>query len=743
MSKKNPRNKDERESADVIGERVDPIVGLETDKFSIDEQKKIVKIVMDDIEAGLKSQEEWLRVKKLELQHIHGEKPSIIENLSKKGWQSDRNLNIVAGTLDIYQATLLSTCWNPNSIHFRATEKNDIDQKENLTKFTKWGLSKNEANFFPEVDDFISNRVGHGFSCFKIIWEVNYQWVDKRIPKYSKLTKRKNQVVGYDIKTEERRFERGVIKNIDNIDDIIIPAYGKDIQKLDFFIERIHLSYSELEKMSDRGIIDNFDKDSFMNSFRDAYNSSETLRGKKMALMELKEIGTDDLHGVPIDCYEWYGEYTKNGKTEKYRFLVEPLTETLFAGKPVRKINRDGKIPYVGGPLRRVPGLLRGGSLVTLISNLANALNNNYNQTSDFQYMENVPFGFANLSELQAKGMMNITPGDLMNVDETPVSDHVYFPNLSRSLAWSYQDKEFLMQMIEKLTGAASYFLTTDAKQATATRDSIVNEKSETKFGLWVKRIQIDICEAINMWISLYQESAPRDLGARVLGEDGENLFINLSIDDLKGRYDAQMIPDITSGSKIFEKQVKLWGLSLTAQSPWFNPQINPRGSWMLTEEAMKANGFENAEDYLPTKPKDLAGSSDEVKQEFYRMMQGEVIDPPEGVTPLVVEHFEGHMQQMAEKYNELPEEYRPVFEAHLFATQVNYMEFIKKQQQEKIANQIAMNAMGKIRDASRPIGGGQEKLGGSRSASETQTTPLPPQQPNQGEVMPEGDIPL
>ena len=740
MNKRNPINKSEQESAEIVGKRIEP--DIETDKFSIDEQKTITDMVICDIESGLKAQEKWLETKKYELMHIHAEKPSTIENIKKKGWMSDRNLGILPGILDIYQATLLSTCYNPNSIHFKATEKNDVDQKDNLSIFTKWALGKNEANFFPEVDDFIANRVGHGFSCFKILWEVKYKWIDKRIPKYSKLTKRKNQIVGYNIKTEERRFERGVIKNIDNIDDIIVPAYGKDIQDLDFLIERIHLSYKELEKMANRNIIDNFDADTFKTSFMGAYNTTDDLRGKKMALMDLKEVGTDDMKGIPIDCYEWYGEYTKNGKTERYRFLVEPLTETLLSGKPVRKINRDGKIPYVGGPLRRVPGLLRGGSLVTLISNLVNALNNNYNQTSDFQYVENIPFGFANLSEFNKKGVLEIDPGDILQVDELPVSDHVYFPNLTRSLAWSYQDKEFLMQMIERLTGAASYFLTTDAKQATATRDSIVNEKSETKFGLWVKRIQIDLCEAVNMFVSLYQDNAPRDLGARILGEDGEKLFINLSIDDLKGRYDAMMIPDITSGSKIYEKQVKMWGLQLAMQSPWFDPRINPRGSWKMVEEAMKANGFENADEYLPPQPKDLAGSSDEVKQEFYRMMQGEPIDPPEGVTPLVVEHYEGHMRQKAEQYNELPEEYRPVFDAHLFQTQVNYMEFIQNQQKEKMANMIAMNAMNKIKMASKENGAES----GNGMAEQTQSVlPAPPQtmgQPAQP-MQNEGDITL
>lgn len=701
MSKKNPINKDEKEAADVVGKRVEP--DIETDAFDVEEAAEIVKMVLDDVEAGVESQKPWLKVKEKELLHIANAKPSQIEDLKKRDWMSDRNLGLLPGILDIYQATLLSTCYNPDSIHYLATEDNDVDSRDNLTKFSKWGLGKNESNAFPDIDDFISNRVAHGFSCLKVIWEVKYIWIDKRIPKYSKVKGKEQHIVGYDIKTEKRRFERGVIKNIDNIDDVIVPSYGKDIQELEYFVERLHLSYNDLCDLAAMKVIMNFDKDKFMSTFKNKMIDMDTLRAKKLQINKFDEVSTDRLTNAPIDIYEWYGWYEKNGKKERYRFQVEPVTETLLSGKPLRKINRDGRIPYSGGPLRRIPGMLRGGSLTMLIASLINALNNNYNQTSDFQYIQNMPFGFANLSEFSRKGVHELEPGIVFNVDESPINEKVYFPNLSRSLAWSYQDKEFLMQMIERLTGAASYFLTTDSKQNTATRDAIVNEKSETKFGLWVKRIQEDICEAVNMWVALYQENAPRGLATRILGEDGKRLFKNLSIDDLRGRYDSQMTPDITNGSKVFEKQIKLWGLDLTSKSIWFAPQVNPRGNWMLTKEAMKAMGIQDAEKYLPPMPKADQGSSDEVKNEFQLMVQGEVIaPPPEGITPQVVEHYAGHLKQKEERFHELPEEYRPNFDAHLFATYVNYMEFIKKSQLELQAQKLALAAINKIKEAAQ-----------------------------------------
>ena len=698
---KNPVNKEERENPSA--KRIEP--ELETDtNFSTEEQKEIVDIVMQDYEVGMASMADWLTLKEKDLQHLRAAPPSEIEHLNKKAWMSDRNLGITLGIVDMFQAVLLSTSYNPDSIHFKDTEANDVDNRDNLEIFAKWGLGQSEANFYPEVDDFINHRVGLGFSIFKIYWEVKYEWVDKRIPVYSKVNKK--QITSYDIKTEKMRFERGVIKNIDNLDDILIPNYGKSIQDLKFLIEILHITLDDLEDLSDRGIILNFDKKKFKAAAPESNKS--VLKKEENKGQGTQNIVDDELRSTPIDIYEWYGYRKKGKKRERYRCWVEPSTRTFIAGKPLRKINRSGKLPYVGGPLRRRPGQIRGGSLTTLIAPVVNCLNNNYNQTSDFQYVQNMPFGFANLDEGFTESVYDLEPGKIFDVDGDPTKT-AYFPNLTRSLAWSYQDKQFLMEMLERLTGAASYFMTSKTPDTTATRDNIVEEKSQTKFGLWVNRIQSDISEAINMWIQLYQDNAPPNLGSRVLGEAGKKLFKNLSINTLRGLYDAYQTPDITNGSKAFERNVKLWGIrELKVGSIWFDPRVNPRGNWLLDKEAMKAMGYPDPERYLPPQPKDQLGTDKEADNEFTQFMQGEQIqDPPEGLTPLVVEHLAAHLKQKEERYHELDEEYRGNFDAHLFATMVNYRKFMAQVQQEQMAMKVASTAAMNLDAFNKTLGPG------------------------------------
>lgn len=662
MKDKNPINKDEELKKSEQPERILPNIESDTN-FSDDEQRKIVEMVLQDVEVGKQVQAEWLVNKKRDVQHLNSEKPSVIEGLNKKSWQSDRNLGLAAGISDIYQATLLATCWNPDSIHFTATETNDIDNKDNLVKFTKWMVSPQECDVDDEIDDFVNNKANLGWSVFKVKWDVWYEMVDKRIPIYSKENKRR--VIGYDLVEEERRFEGGRIVNIDELDDILIPDYGKHIQKLSFIIERLHLTTNDLEDYSERKVILNYSE----NKLKISPSSNMITNASNLKREDQKFIGESDQvmgdaesekRNKNINVYEWYGKYRKNGKNERYRFWVEPESKVFLSGKPLRKIKRDGKYPYVGRPLRRRPGFVRGGSLMTLIAPVINAINNTYNQKSDFQFFQNCPFGFYDKNQDQIPDtLQDMEPMKMEPVDGNP-AEKVFFPNIQRSLAWSYQDTDFLMMILERLTGAASYFLASDSKDTTATRDKIVEQKGEVKFGLWVKRIQSDISEGLNMLVQMYQDWAPPDLAKRVIGEDGKAIIKNLSINSLRGGYDVYLTPDISSGSRAYERQVKMWGFQVLQQgSVWFDPRINPRGNWMLTKEAMKSQGYTNADNILPPQPKDKLEYSKEALNHFNQIKQGDIPTPPEPNNPQIVECVATFGRLKETRYQEIDEEDR------------------------------------------------------------------------------------
>lgn len=708
MSKKNPLNKDEREREDK--QRVSP--SLETEKVGGDKAETIVKMVIGDADAGRAGMADWIEQKKTDLQHRNAEKPSIIENLNKRSWQSDRNLGVASAVCDIYQATLLKTCYNPDRMHFVATEKNDVDLRDSMAVFAKWMLGAQEVNATPEVDDFIANRVDLGFSVFKIYWKVWYEYVDERIPIYSSDKKRnekgRRKILGYKRKTVKRRFERGVLKNVDDLDDVIVPNWGKHIQDLKYVVHVLHYTVDDLKDLQKRGIVQGVGEE-FLKKIKEAvYEKKKSILGaqkmEEMGLTDVANMGDDDadFRNYPIDLYEWYGEYEMDKRKEKQRFLVEPTTETLLAWKPLRKVTRDGKYPFSGGAFVRRPGQLKGWSLIKIAAPIFNCINNEYNQEADARAIRICPPGFMEYDEEFVNQAMDVEPFKIYPKASGTTVEFMQVPAGSQGF---YQNIQLLFQVLEKITGAASYFLTTDTNSSgTATRDMLVSQKSETKFGLWVERIMIDICEAINMLIEMYQDWAPKSLGDRVLGEEGNPLIMNFSIDSIRGRYDARMDPDVIQGSKLYERQLHMWGLEVSPNCPWVNPQLNPRGNWKLWAEAFKSAGFGDVESILGPEPEDELGKSKEVDNEWQRFIQGDEFDPPEGVSAKAILHYIGHMRQKAEKYSDLPETYRGKFDDHLFQTRANAMLFMQQYKKEQAEEKLSMGMMGeKMQQGERP----------------------------------------
>ena len=726
--------KDKENPLDAGEKKVNRIAPeLESDSFSTKQQKDITKIVEDDYRVGIESSKDWLMQKEKDLQGYDAEKPSILEDLTKEDYQSDRNLGIAPSQADSYQATLLSTCWNPDTLHWVAMEDNDYENRENIAKFSKWAVSKNEGNVYPEIDDYIHNKICLGFSVFKIYWKVWYEWVDKRIPKKDKAGK----FTKYEIKTVNERFEKGAFENIDDIDDIVIPDFGKDLQKQSFIIHILHLDSETFKDRVKRNIFKNIpedDVDKFLKNIKSSrLGDSGTLKKRKEHQLGERDLKDLDARVFPIDLFEWYGTYKKGNKTEKYRFIVEPYTKTLLAGKPLRKITRTGKFPFVGGPLIRRPGKVRGKSLLKLIAPIVNAINNVFNQASDFQFVSNCPFGFHKVTdEGYTKQAYKLKPGVSYPTGDDNPANSVYFPNLSRSFVWEFDTINMLFEILEKLTGAASYFMSNQkGTSGTATRDVIINEKSETRFGLWVKRIQEEITEAVTMFINMYQDWAPPTLGERVLGENGKKLFHNLSVKTLRGNYDARMTPDIHMGSKTLKKQSLAWAFENLQQNIWLHPQVNPKGNYNLTADTIKEMiGDIDVERYLGKEPEGQMGDLEEVDAEWSRFMQGDAFDPPEGATPQALQHWVGHMAQQ-EKIHELAEEYRPNFEDHLFKTAINAQKFMKAAREKKIIDQIA-GQMVQSQEAQNPAQPAQEAQAPGQG---------PMAQPPGVEPMPQGDM--
>ena len=172
-------------------------------------------------------------------------------------------------------------------------------------------------------------------------------------------------------------------------------------------------------------------------------------------------------------------------------------------------------------------------------------------------------------------------------------------------------------------------------------------------------------------------------------------MFKNLSIETMRGGYDARITPDIISGSKTLRKQISLWALETLSMSPWFNPMVNPKGSWHLTVNAAKDAGYENIEKYMPPEPKAQFGEGKVAKEKWSELKQGTMPEIEEGDD--ILEIYMGFMELNDTKRDELDKEYLPLLDLFLFQLHRAMMKEMQRQAQEQQANQMAMGLINEV----------------------------------------------
>ena len=317
----------------------------------------------------------------------------------------------------------------------------------------------------------------------------------------------------------------------------------------------------------------------------------------------------------------------------------------------------------------------------------------------------NCPFGFFKPDENFDKQVYDIMPGIAMPSEDPK---NVNFPVMNRNMAWADHDIQLLLELLERMTGAASYFMSNSkGVSGTATRDAIINEKSETRFGIWVRRIGDDIAEAIDMWVAMYQDCCPPGLAERIIGDDGKKLFPNLSIEDLQGNYTAYMAPDILSGSKTMKKQIFGIAYQMAQTNPWFNPQVNPRGHWQFTADTFKHMGMMNVEEYMPPKPPLPPGSAELVDNLWRDFTQGDTPELEPNQDNFAI--MQALSERMKTDFYKLDEEYRPNVMGYLTKLRVAAMQQLKDAQEQQIASAMAANTIHGINNgqAGQPGGAG------------------------------------
>jgi hypothetical protein len=146
-----------------------------------------------------------------------------------------------------------------------------------------------------------------------------------------------------------------------------------------------------------------------------------------------------------------------------------------------------------------------------------------------------------------------------------------------------------------------------------------------------------------------------------------------------------------------------MWALETLQMTVWFNPQLNPRGNWMLVKKAAEKFGVENIDMIMPPEPPAIGPENDMVKGKWAQLMQGEF--PEVKKTDDAMTLYAGIMAKKEENKGKIDEEVEPTIDAYLFHLSVAMLEQVKATYQSMMANQLAMRMIQGPQAPQQPMG--------------------------------------
>lgn len=645
-------------------------------QISDEEKKKIVKTIDAIVDESKKQRAGFMEIKAESVRNYEG-----IEKIAGP-WRGSSSISTMVTTIaaDTIHAKLFPMAWNPEMIHFRGVDKNDIDVAKNNEILMRWALTKDMENTQDKADDMCHRLVVDGTIAVKLMWETYYPYITRVVPT-SVDSKGK---LKYEAKYEQVKRERArwIIRDLDYV---YVEFNAENEQRSSYIVDEVYYTRPMLLEMKANGyLLADVDTDKITGSIEKTFDPQGTVKARYESLG--LEAYYAQLDTYPIKCYEAYLKYdiNKDDKREECVFLTLPEQGLYLAGKPLHCVSRTGIRPWVIRPFLRRPGCIYGKGIPELVRHLHKEMNAIHNQRIDAGNMVIAPFFFYRAASGFEPSEINVRPATGIPLDD-PQRD-VYFPDYNPSrLSVSFQEENIVMDLIQKLTFLnPTMFGRETADRPTARGTISIIAQSDQKFGLLGTRIQKIFCDLITMTRKLYEENMPEGLEDRILGDNNMPVWAKMSPELIAGDYDSVMPLDLMAGDLAFEKQAD----QLIFQSMVNDPMVNsnPAYAWEVRAGYLMALGKLDVEKYIGPKP-DMEDNPGLIDDENHMLVQEMKI----GIHPNDddLKHMNGHQEFKRKNYMNMTGNALRLLTEHILEHRMAYMQ---KMQDAAMVNQGGQN---------------------------------------------------
>lgn len=645
-------------------------------KISDERKKKIERLIASTVDESKKQRAGFMEIKAESVRNYEG-----IEKIAGP-WRGSSSISTMVTTIaaDTIHAKIFPMAWNPEMIHFRGVEKNDVDVAKNNEILMRWALTKDMENTQDKADDICHRLVVDGTIAIKVMWETYYPYITRVVP--SSVDYKGN--LKYEAKYEQVKRERArwIIRDLDYV---YVEFNAENEQRSSYIIDEVYYTLPMLKEMKAEGyLLPDTDMDKVQASIEKTYDPQGTVKARYQSMG--LEAYYAQIDSYPIKCYEAYIKYDINDddKREECVFLTLPEQQMYLSGKPLHCISRTGIRPWIIRPFLRRPGCIYGKGIPELVRHLHKEMNAIHNQRIDAGNMVIAPFFFYRAASGFDPSEINVRPATGIPLDD-PQRD-VYFPDYNPSrLSVSFQEENIVMDLIQKLTFLnPTMFGRETADRPTARGTISIIAQSDQKFGLLGTRVQKIFCDLLTMTRKAYEENMPDGLEERILGDNNQPIWGKLSPELIAGDYDALMPLDLMAGDLAFEKQADQLIFQSFVNDPMVNS--NPAYAWEVRAGYLTSLGKLDVEKYIGPKP-DMQDNPGLIDDENHMLVQEMNVHIHENDDDL--KHMNGHQEFKRKNYMQMTGNALRMLTEHILEHRMSYM---KKMQDAAMVNQGGNN---------------------------------------------------
>lgn len=467
--------------------------------------------------------------------------------------------------------------------------------------------------------------------------------------------------------------------------DFIAPVDAGDLQDTKFNIHRHWVTLDELELMVNKGLA-YFDEDHWKRLIDEDGRSqvngdatggesrpqSQSARVESTVRSQQSRIFDDSPESnvqqgfEVLDCYYTYRMPNQSDPVE-WVFFYLPNYQWIF-----RAVRMEILCPHHRRPFTSWDFLYPDDDdaycsigLGHITMDLQGIINDIFNDQMDRDALINMPFGFYKPTSQIQKDLIKIAPGVM--IPSSNPQDFV-IPNWNRPNAADTPYIQMILQFIERLTSATSYFQGSSPSTPNAPRTfgatAAIIQEGQINYDLHIRRYQGSLIELFDGMQNLY---AHFKRGKLEFMAPGANALASIDADTLRENYGRLAKGNAQNTNRAIQQQFNMLLYQSLMQSPLFMTDVS--AMYNLTRRFALAHDYVEFDKDVPRPAQAMSHAPMDQLEELEYIRFGT------NIVPLPMDNHEEHMQviqqfMQGETSLDYPPEAIPIMMSHLMMHQ-------------------------------------------------------------------------